>query len=62
MGYSPWGPKESDRTERLNTYTYVIYERCKRMVGDLPQVAHRAGLAWIPSLLGTQEFCTLWGV
>lgn len=26
------------------------------MAGDSPQVAHRAGLAWMPSLLGAQEF------
>ena len=23
MGYSPWGLKESDTTERLNTYTQM---------------------------------------
>ena len=23
MGYSPWGRKKSDTTERLNTYTFI---------------------------------------
>ena len=68
----PWteepGGLQSMGSQRLrqdlatNTYTYITDERCKGMIGDSPQVAHRAGLAWIPSLLGAQEFCTLWGV
>ena len=30
MGYSPWGHKESDTTEQLNTaHIYVRKEKCK---------------------------------
>ena len=61
------GGLQSLRSQRLrqdratNTHSYVTDGRCKRMVGGSPQVARRAGLAWMPSLLGAQEFCTLWG-
>ena len=26
VGYSPWGPKELDMTERLNTFTFYKYK------------------------------------
>ena len=26
MGYSPWGPKESDTTDRLNNKSNIVYD------------------------------------
>ena len=36
-GYHPWGCKESDKTERLNTHTVVtVLEYNKKNCGDFP--------------------------
>ena len=34
VGYSPWGPKESDRTERLHYYWWII-RKASQTLGEL---------------------------
>ena len=35
MGYSPWGHKQADRTERLH-FTSLLQCMCSSLVSDLP--------------------------
>ena len=48
MGYSPWGRKESDTTERLSTYIYIHAQKVK-------------AAQWCPTLCNPTD-CTVHGI
>ena len=46
MGYSPWGRKESDTTERLHSLTYLVIVLLEKAMAP-----HSSTLAWkIPGM------------